>query len=253
MTGDARSLLRAVASERAKLGASGVSDAFASYSANGGLRCSACDYLAIKHESLWGAHVLSKSHRTNVARIHKEEQVRQAELERTKAGKRKATQGDGRDASPSDAAADATHARSTLASKKARADTEQVVTDTPPTLDPEWELFKSQVESIEPDLDHPSDTPIAGAALEAEPQLISQDDLDQRHDTDAVLWEKSAEELEAEERARIEQQEREEILSRMEEEQRQQDEADQRVSALKQRLQRLKQARLDRQKANKKA
>ena len=40
---------------------------------------------------------------------------------------------------------------------------------------------------------------------------------------------------------------------RMEEEQRQQDEADQRVSALKQRLQRLKQARLDRQKANKKA
>jgi zinc finger protein 830 len=46
-------------------------------------------------------------------------------------------------------------------------------------------------------------------------------------------------------RARLEREEREEILARFEEEQRVQDEADERVNALKIRLERLKQARLN--------
>ncbi|SPO27172.1 uncharacterized protein UTRI_10634_B [Ustilago trichophora] len=253
MPADARSLLRAAANERAKAGASGISDPFASYSSTGGLRCSACSYLTIKHESLWGAHVLSKSHRANVTRI-REEELRQAEIQRTKDGKRKADDADDEleegDGSLS-AATGTGHVEEDAGpeSKKARMEANGAE-----AIDPEWELFKSQMEATEPESSQSRGDHSAGAALEAEAQLIS-------HDGDAHLdpkaqeevEEKTAEELEAEERARKEQEEREEILSRLEEEQRQQDEADQRVSALKQRLQRIKQARLEKQKAGKKA
>lgn len=124
------------------------------------------------------------------------------------------------------------------------------------SVDPEWELFKAQLESTEPGPDPTADTNTAGAALEAEAQLISRDGAELEQTTRADgddAEELTAEELQAQERARKEQEEREEILSRLEEEQRQQDEADQRVSALKQRLQRIKQARLDKQKASKQA
>ncbi|CBQ72596.1 conserved hypothetical protein [Sporisorium reilianum SRZ2] len=254
MSTDARSLLRAAANERAKAGASGIADRFASYSSTGGLRCSACSYVAIKHESLWGAHVLSKSHRANALRI-KEEELRQAEIQRTKDGKRKAE-----DAAPEqDESADADALGSDAddavqGSKRARTDSTNEPQAKSASIDPEWELFKSQMESTEPEAGAAESTAGAGAALEAEAQLISHDEQGSGPaGTDGAAEEKSAEELEAEERARKEQEEREEILSRMEEEQRQQDEADSRVSALKQRLQRIKQARLDKQKAKSKS
>lgn len=258
MPADARSLLRAAASERAKAGASGISDPFASYSSTGSLRCSACNYLTVKHESLWGAHVLSKSHRTNVAQI-REEELREAELQRTKDGKRKAqdvpVEEEGDDSPPaSRAGVDDEGAGASSGSKKARMEPTTAI-DSTLSIDPDWQLFKSQMESPEPDLDLTADTHGAGAALEAEAQLISRDGADMdgtKADIDDVE-ELNAEELAAQERARKEQEEREEILSRLEEEQRQQDEADQRVSALKQRLQRIKQARLDKQKAQNKA
>ncbi|GAC93148.1 hypothetical protein PHSY_000711 [Pseudozyma hubeiensis SY62] len=249
MAGDARLLLRTAANERVRAAASGISDPFASYSSSGNLRCSACDYLTIKPESLWGAHVLSKSHRANAARIKQEDQLRQAEQQRTKDGKRKAEDADGdaqADSLATSTDADLDQQHSALASKKARTD----VSDAAPAVDAEWELFKSQMESteIEPD---PSTIPSsAGAALEAEAQLITNDNAKDGSDG---IEDKSPEELAAEERARKEQEEREEIFSRVEEEQRLQDEADQRVTALKERLQRIKQVRLDRQKANKKA
>lgn len=222
MPADARTLLRAAASERAKSNTSGISDPFASYSSTGGLRCSACNYLTIKHESLWGAHALSKSHRANVTRI-REEELRQAELQRTKEGKRKAVDA-GADIEehdgplPSNADGGDVKEDAAPESNKARTDT---------AIDPEWELFKSQMEAPEPEPDPSASNYSAGAALEAEAQLISQDDADLAAAEDGVE-EKSKEKIEAEERARKEQEEREEILSRLEEEQRQQDEADQR-------------------------
>ncbi|KAJ9480163.1 hypothetical protein PHBOTO_003396 [Pseudozyma hubeiensis] len=252
MAGDARSLLRAAANERVKAGGSGISDSFASYSSSGNLRCSACDYLTIKHESLWGAHVLSKSHRTNAARIKQEDQLRQAELQRTKDGKRKAEDAEGDaqgDSLATSTGGDLYQQHSALASKKARTDT----SDAAPAVDAEWELFKSQMESTEAEPDSSTQLSSAGAALEAEAQLISHDGAEDAQGSLNGIEEKSPEEMAAEERARKEQEEREEILSRVEEEQRLQDEADQRVTALKERLQRIKQARLDRQKANKKA
>ncbi len=262
MPADARYLLRTAANERAKAGASAISDPFASYSSTGALRCSACNYLTVKHESLWGAHVLSKSHRTNVAQI-REEELRKAEIQRTKDGKRKAqdapTEDKGDDGpTASRAGADDQGADAASRSKKAR--TEPTPTNgSTLSIDPDWQLFKSQMESVEDDADPTADTHGVGAALEAEAQLISRDgaDIGRIDATQAAdagdVEELTVEELAAQERARKEQEEREEILSRLEEEQRQQDEADQRVSALKQRLQRIKQARLDKQKAQNQA
>ncbi|SPO46422.1 uncharacterized protein PSANT_04108 [Moesziomyces antarcticus] len=255
---DARSLLRAAANARAKTGGGGISDRFASYSASGALRCSACDYATIKHDSLWGAHVLSKSHRSNAARI-REEELREAETRRTKDGKRKAddeeddsndgdSAGGGR--SPREGATDNTGS----GAKKPRTDTKafaEASTAQAESIDPEWELFKSQMDASGPESGAPEERYDAGATIEAEAQLISQEGTNGAGTStdDGAIEEQSAAEKEAQERARRELEEREEILSRLEEEQRQQDEADQRVSALKQRLQRIRQARLDKQKA----
>lgn len=228
MPADARTLLKAAANERVKAGGPGITDPFASYSSTGTLRCSACSYLTIKHESLWGSHVLSKSHRGNVART-REEELRQAEIQRTKDGKRKAaddapfnSRGEKDTSLPSNGVdeLDAGHE-----SKKARKDESSAAAP----VDAEWEMFKSQMDSsgAEAGADEPTeDYTAAGAALEAEAQLISQDGAQVQGEEG--IEEKTAEEIEAEERARKEQEEREEILSRMEEEQRQQDEADQR-------------------------
>ncbi|TKY87819.1 hypothetical protein EX895_003400 [Sporisorium graminicola] len=251
MSGDARSLLRAAANERAKVGASGITDRFASYSSTGGLRCSACSFVAIKHESLWGAHVLSKSHRANATRI-RDEELRQAEVQRTRDGKRKAEENaaPGHDASRDADASTAEADDAVQGGKRPRTDSTNEASVKSSAFDPEWELFKSQMESTEPEQDASNHTTEVGAALEAEAQLISQgNELGLGEAEFEAADAKSAEDLEAEERARKEQEEREEILSRFEEEQRQQDEADSRVSALKQRLQRIKQARLDKQKA----
>ncbi|SPO27517.1 uncharacterized protein UTRI_10634 [Ustilago trichophora] len=253
MPADARSLLRAAANERAKAGVSGISDRFASYSSSGGLRCSACNYLTIKHESLWGAHVLSKSHRTNVTRI-REEELRQAEIQRTRDGKRKADDADeelDEGGDPLNTATGTGNGEENAGpeSKKARTGANGAE-----EVDPEWELFKSQMEATKPDPSQPREDYSAASALESEAQLIRPGgDARSGQEAQEEVEEKTAEELEAEERARKEQEEREEILSRLEEEQRQQDEADQRVSALKQRLQRIKQARLEKQKGGKKA
>lgn len=223
MSQDARFLLRAAANERARATATGISDPFASYSATGGLRCSACNYLAIKHESLWGAHAQSKSHRNNAMRI-REEEVRKAEVQRTKDGKRKADDsyedlGEADEARASSLNANGVDDSSAPESKKAR-------TVASP-IDAEWELFKSQMDATESGKDPRNEEFTGAAALEAEAQLISHEE-GVGQNAAAEVEEKSAEEIRAEERARKEQEEREEILSRLEEEQRQQDEADQR-------------------------
>lgn len=237
MPSDARSLLRAAANERSKAVASEL-DPFATYSATGGLRCSACNYLAIKHESLWGAHALSKSHRANVARI-REEEARRSDSQRIKEGKRKAENAadlDGeRGPSSSSIHAEGIQGEAAPESKKARTNSVSATDETDvgrksASIDPDWDLFKSQMEATEPATDQPMSDYSAGATLEAEAQLIARDQhgSHQLQTTEDAGEEKSAEELEAEERRRREQEEREEILSRLEEEQRQQDEADQR-------------------------
>ena len=144
------------------------------------------------------------------------------ELERTKEGKRKANDSEAGEMEENGSLTSVTNNRDEdeePETKKAR---------TTAAIDPEWELFKAQMEATEPESNQPTNEHgDAGAALEAEAQLISSNGV-HGDDTQEQAEEEKAEELEAEERARKEQEEREEILSRLEEEQRQQDEADQR-------------------------
>lgn len=226
MPSDARSLLKAATQERSKTSESGITDPFASYNpASGALRCSACNYLAIKHENLWAAHIVSKSHRTNVARIRSEQALKfeqektlqQSQALQTKDGKRKAVDKDeSTSADSSGSTADGSVA------KKARNLEEAKV-------DNEWERFKRQLESGDKSEVTDEDQRYnAEAIIEVQPQLLA--------DADTRLSEAEGEDeqelIAARERKRQEQDEREEILSRYEEEQRIQDEADERCVAL---------------------
>ncbi|PWZ01321.1 hypothetical protein BCV70DRAFT_198747 [Testicularia cyperi] len=255
MPSDARSLLRAAASERARTATLGITDPFASYSGTGGLRCSACNFLPLKHESLWSAHAASKSHRANAARIREEgkrkqeqeheEQLRQAELQRTKDGKRKAI-----DSDHDDGTSDSTDKQDGVTTKKSRTQSIQDANGAGSVVDAEWEMFKAQMEV--PDASAmDSSSYAADATIEVQPQLRTDDgNADSKDATEDD--QKIREEQEAEERTRKEQEEKEEIYARFEEEQRLQDEADERVTALKQRLERIKQARLAKQKSKNK-
>ncbi|KAN0093083.1 hypothetical protein V8E55_003867 [Tylopilus felleus] len=77
---DVRSLLKAKRQEIR------VDHPLASYTSNGQLRCSVCD-INIKHPSAWDGHLVSKTHRTNTARV-KEEERRRKELELEEEAKR---------------------------------------------------------------------------------------------------------------------------------------------------------------------
>lgn len=221
MPSDARSLLKAAAQERRKTAAPGISDPFASYNPiSGALRCSACNYVAIKHESLWAAHIVSKSHRANALRLRQEQTVnereeevpRQAQAQKTKDGKRKAVDDD----DPT-TVGDAETLAEDITAKKAR-------NAEGPELDSEWELFKRQMEAGEVSTAVDDDQYSKQATIEVQAQLHFDGDAPSAE----AGSEDTQEETAAREKVRQEQEEREEILSRYEEEQRLQDEADER-------------------------
>ncbi|EPQ28875.1 uncharacterized protein PFL1_03677 [Pseudozyma flocculosa PF-1] len=254
MSSSTRSLFRAAASERKAAGSSGIQDPFASYNpSTGALRCSACNYLAIKHESLWASHASSKSHRTNAARI-KAERERQDEalLARQSAnheGKRKADDdGYGQPTERGQGTGEGD-------SKRAKVDTETAAGDAgAEDIDPEWEAFQREIAEAEASATQAADpvqAQYASATIEVEPVIKGRgaDAAAAAGTADGEGGEgqdgqPAEEETEEERRARREQEEREEIYSRYEEEQRIQDEAEERVSALKAKLERLKAARL---------
>ncbi|KAF8920137.1 hypothetical protein CPB85DRAFT_1428958 [Mucidula mucida] len=83
---DVRALLKAKRQEAR------VNHPLASYSSSGQLRCSACGTL-VKHSSAWEGHLGSKAHRTTVARLKEEERIRE-EQKAVSLGKRKAVEED---------------------------------------------------------------------------------------------------------------------------------------------------------------
>ena len=222
MPTDARSLLRAAASERAKASTQGIYDPFASYNTTtGALRCSACSYTPIKHESLWAPHAQSKSHRMNVARIRAEQEERerierehQQEAERTRReseGKRKAED-------DQDNAAEENEAK--------RARTADVAQTQKSSVDPEWERFQKELAGEDStSTAEASASVFEQATIEVQPILKGQDANEDGAGTGAG---DEQEETEQERRARLDREEREEIYSRFEEEQRIQDEAQER-------------------------
>ncbi|CAD6887563.1 unnamed protein product [Tilletia controversa] len=280
MASDARSLLRAATSQRR----AGIQDRFASYHpTTQALRCAACAYLPIKHESLWSSHAASKSHRVNVVRVLSEEREKEAAEAASQTsgiakGKRKQGDEGVEDvAGPSSPPASSlkTPASAGPNSKRARFDDSDGGPGSTSTGAPisstsggaavdedEWARFEREVlegpadsSAAQDSESAPNDFDIhASATISAEPVLLNGTDGDD-HAEGMEVDEQDAAGVavatEEELRLEREREEREEIISRFEEEQRIQDEADERVNTLKNRIQALKAARLAKQQAGK--
>lgn len=247
MPADARALLRAAASSSAQGATEGIKDRFASYHPKTrALRCLACNYLVIKHESLWASHAASKSHRSNAAQVRKSEE----EHEEQQKQQRRAAQVDNVDGTGGKRKGHEEEDQNgdEEAAKRARK------SETAQPVDAEWERFQREVLNAPSAEQQPSLTSYADATIEVGPELrrAHGDDreetreVEEEEDEEDELGQANKVETEAERRTRLEREEREEILARFEEEQRVQDEADERVAALKSRFERLKQARAGR-------
>ncbi|PWN98412.1 hypothetical protein FA09DRAFT_329470 [Tilletiopsis washingtonensis] len=223
MPADARSLLRAASSSSAA--APRIHDAHASYHPrSGALRCSACAYAAVKHEALWAAHVASKSHRGNVARI-RAEQEQQARAQQQQSAEASAS-GTKRAA---DAAGDEAGDE---ARKRPRAEPEAdeapaaAVPDEAAEEDPEWAAFEAEVLNA-PEAAEAAAPRYIDSTTEVAPQLRRPGG-----GIAPVVQEEQPEpeikETEEERRERLEREEKEEIFGRLMEEQREQEEVEER-------------------------
>ncbi|PWN53828.1 hypothetical protein IE53DRAFT_100833 [Violaceomyces palustris] len=224
MSSDARSLLRKAASERVKSQVGGITDPSASYNvATGALRCSACNFLPIKHESLWSSHAASKSHRSNVQKTRSQGLGNAREdnaSDRDHRPKRKAHD------------SDASVQISTSQKEEDREAPKKMRTGAYPTnegdtlVDSEWELFQQSLKKAEkayvaPSPPVPSSTSYESATIEAGPVLKEDRATNSEKDVPKLQDEETAEEKQL----RLEREEKEEIYARFEEEQRLQDEA----------------------------
>lgn len=264
MPADARSLLRAAAAQKRGVGlasssassssssgnatsTTAIPDRFASYHRKtGALRCSACD-LTIKHESLWASHAASKSHRART------DEVRRAEAEQEARAAAAATEREERERVQKEeeergaqAAATAVAGSSSGAKRKGGGDDDSQrgadgnaaekrvrLAGEVESVDPEWERFQREViaQASESDAHQQADRAIysANATIEVAPRLRQvpggADDAEEEAEEEQ---EEEEEETEEEKRARLDREEREEILARFEEEQRIQDEANER-------------------------
>lgn len=261
---DVRALLKAKRQE-AK-----VIHPLASYTASGQLKCIACGTI-VKQAAAWNGHVGSKSHRTNVARLRDEERAREALLAQQHS-KRKASDQD-RDSDepdtqslelkrpkldhteqPQQAPATASagfpadffsdpHQAPTIPLADDDSDDEPQSADAPePTstdvIDIEWQQFQQAM------LNHPPHETYQRATVVAEPVLNEEVPAGFPPRPDQSAEAEPEEELDEEaSRKRKEQDERELIMDRLVEEERLQEEADAKVSMLKNKLEVIKKRR----------
>jgi zinc finger protein 830 len=273
---DVRALLKAKREEKR------VSHPFAAYSQAGQLRCTACSTI-VKHASAWNGHLGSKSHRTNAARVREEERLKEAKEDAKLLGKRKAVDGDdglldevtkkpklhSDDEEPQSTAqlnTPATGFPSDFFSDPSRAivigdsdsEEDERDKDNPPpavtapqtqaVLDIEWARFQQAVVNTPVEVD-PREN-YERATIFAEPQLsaeipegfpssvVPESGVEPGPETTAVQKD------EGEERRKREEEEKELIMDRLLDEERAQEEADERVNALKARLDLLRQKRM---------
>lgn len=258
---DARTLLKAKRQEIR------IEHPLASYTSSGQLRCVVCE-TTIKHPSAWDGHLGSKAHRTNAARVREEERRRkELELEEeAKRLKRKIPEDDDTDGDVTGAAKKSrvtTTQSSTpgflppgFFSDPSRAplpsfgdsDDEDGAVEMPavplkPTdrdgdasLDQEWLQFQQSVVNA-PDTIATYDR----ATITAEPELVSDPSkgIPPHDDAPAQPVAKTDEE----ERRWKEQEERELIMDRLVDEERAQEEADMRVTIMKNKLEALRKRR----------
>lgn len=228
---------------RAKQSTTRLSHPLARYSASGQLSCALCR-LALKSDALWGAHVVSKGHRGNVKRREAEEaegrgkrgreeeggQEGEGEGEGEPEGKRVKEGGGGL---PADFFADPKQAPAPT-TEEAQADLVPEDEAEAEADDPELAAFLAGLDNDPPTADAPAPGPsTATATLSAAPvtyefgapKVVEDGEVEE----DAEAEEEEAE-TEEERVARERREEAEEIMSRMEEEEREQKEADDKVN-----------------------
>ncbi|KAJ9098503.1 hypothetical protein QFC20_005928 [Naganishia adeliensis] len=273
---DARALLRAKKAG-ATSGATPAGNPYLKIDARGDQRCSICGVLA-KH---WDAHQVSKQHKTSLQRIRQEEAAAAAAARKKEGKKRQAVEDEPmtgpsveevseeadrgtkrvrtEDAGPVDVpvtnnTVDA-ELDSFLSSLSAiPAETPAEITSAPTTTtnkskykpsQPETQTFyESAAITIAPPATKSSATISSGATAASNPfagRLVRNVDIGPELPADDA--EEEEEETEAERRAREQREEREEIMGRLEDEQRAQEEADERVQSLKAKLELVKKRR----------
>ncbi|KAJ7052525.1 hypothetical protein C8F01DRAFT_1221869 [Mycena amicta] len=238
---DVRALLKAKREETR------VSHPLASYT-NGQLRCIACG--PVKQASAWDGHVGSKIHRTNVARLREEE--RQQEVERRKREEeeeeraRRSVANGKRKAEPDMDDSDTESKRrkvdngfpADFFSDPSRAPPPTFDDEEPeqPSIDAEWERFQRDVVNVSEPGDVRRDT-YDSATVMAEPELVVEnlEGLPQQEAEAEASKPKSEDQL----RREKEQDERELIMDRLLEEERAQEEADMKVTMLRNRMEAL--------------
>ncbi|KAK1218822.1 hypothetical protein PQX77_018438 [Marasmius sp. AFHP31] len=270
---DVRALLKAKRQEAR------INHPLASYNQSGQLRCSACGTI-VKHASAWEGHLGSKSHRTTVAQLkererQKEEQrLREEEEERERAkaslGKRRADDERGMDVdedgeSPSGPSAKKQRTTSPPASHSGGfpadffSDPSRAPVITPDDDDEEEEGEGSRAQQPPP-----SDQPKSQLDLEFEQfqrEVVNATDFRETFENATVMAEpvmhevmegipateaSAQEEPEVDEeelRRRKEQEERELIMDRLLDEEQAQEEADMKVTVMKNKLEALKKKR----------
>jgi zinc finger protein 830 len=272
---DVRALLKAKREEKR------ISHPFAAYSQTGQLRCTACSTI-VKHASAWNGHLGSKSHRTNAARVKEEEKRQEALEDGNRPGKRKAADGNisppgevskkarlnnedqqqqptalsnaPATAFPSDFFSDPSRS---IALGEAGSDEEEGDKDTPPSaaaippqsnLDLEWARFQETVINVPMEAD--ARETFERATIFAEPQLSNEipegfpSSVIPESNVEPGVEATTAPKDEVEARRKRENEEKELIMDRLLDEERAQEEADERVNALKARLDLLRQKRM---------
>ncbi|KAF7327552.1 hypothetical protein MKEN_00334200 [Mycena kentingensis (nom. inval.)] len=239
---DVRALLKAKRQEAQ------ISHPLATYS-NGQLRCIACG--PVKHASAWEGHVGSKLHRTNVARLREEERkaderrrIAEEEEERARSianGKRKA---DTQDMDDADAESKRRKVDNTFPADffsdpsrdlPVTAEDDEQPQAASSSIDAEWERFQRDVVNATDAQEAQRET-YESATVMAEPELVA-DNMEglpgQEEEEEAKP--KDEEQL----RREREQDERELIMDRLLEEERAQEEADMKVTILRNRMEAL--------------
>jgi len=253
---DIRALLKAKRQE------AHVAHPFAAYSASGQLRCTACGTI-VKHASAWQGHLGSKLHRTSVTRL-KEEELRR-KIQREEGGQGEKRKADDQHADPErtelkrpgEVKEDFDTPKSTTfphdffsnasrelvpsmpPSSSDSQDGEDIPQKELSTLDLEWEMFQRDVVNVTDDRET-----FDRATLAAEPELVSQttEGIPIRQTEESQMETSNNMDDETTRRKR-EQDERELIMDRLLDEERAQEDADLKVSVLKNRLDALKQKR----------
>ncbi|GAA5926684.1 C2H2-type zinc finger protein [Sporobolomyces koalae] len=220
----------------------------ARYSSAGQLSCSLCG-IQLKSEALWGSHLVSKQHRVAAQAAERQQQQQQTHKRKS----RSPSPGPNSKRPRADAGPSLDTASPSITSPPQADRASEGRTPSAPVAVPEED---PSIDEFLPTLsnDTPASSSTAQATISAAPikfefgaPKVRTHGEEGDEDVEGEANDVEPEETEDERRDRLEQEEREEMMARLEEEEREQKEADEKVTALKRRLELMRQAKKNKQ------